>query len=147
MENEVIRTSAIRLCSALALALTFQPAFAGGDAPMQKSADNMADTIRGDVVAARVGWELISQGALLIDVRSSGEYESGHIEGSLNIPHSEIAALAEAIGPEMDRSVVFYCRSGGRAGRAHKALEDLGYTGIFNASGYDALTVTSRWIS
>ena len=138
----MIRTSAIRLCSALALALTFQPAFAGGEAPAQKSADSVASAIKGDVVAAREGWELIKQGALLIDVRSAGEYEGGHIEGSLNIPHSEIAALAETIGPELDRAVVFYCRSGGRAGRARKALEDLGYTGIFNASGYDALAAT-----
>ena len=138
----MIRISAILLCSALALALTFQPAFAGGEAPTQKSADSMASTIRGDIVAAREGWELINQGALLIDVRSSGEYEGGHIEGSLNIPHSEIATLADAIGPEKDQAVVFYCRSGGRAGRAQEALEDLGYTGIFNASGYDALLAT-----
>ncbi len=73
---------------------------------------------------------------------TADEHEGGHIEGSLNIPHSEIARLADAIGPEKDRAVVFYCRSGGRAGRAQEALEDLGYTGIFNASGYDALVAT-----
>ena len=138
----MIRTSAILLCSALAVALALQPAFAGDAAPAQKSVASMASEIKGDIVAAREGWELINQGALLIDVRTVDEYEGGHIEGSLNIIHSEISALAEAIGPEMDRAVVVYCRSGGRAGRAQKALEDLGYTAIFNASGYAALEAT-----
>ena len=136
------RTWAIFLLATLAGALSFEPAIAGGEAPTQASAEGVASKLKGDVVAAGEGWVLIKQGALLIDVRSADEYEGGHIEGSLNIPHSEIAMLADAIGPEKDRAVVFYCRSGGRAGRAQVALEDLGYTGIFNASGYDALVVT-----
>ena len=138
----MIRTLAILQVSTLALALSFLPAFAGGEAPSQKSVDSVVSELKGDVVAAREGWTLIKQGALLVDVRSAAEYEGGHIEGSLNIPHSEIEMLAEAIGLELDRAVVFYCRSGGRAGRAQEALENLGYTGIFNASGYDALVAT-----
>ena len=136
------RTLAIFLLATLAGALSFEPAVAGGEAPTQASAEGVVSKLKGDVVAAGEGWALIKQGALLIDVRSADEYEGGHIEGSLNIPHSEIARLADAIGPEKDRAVVFYCRSGGRAGRAQEALEDLGYTGIFNASGYDALVTT-----
>ena len=136
------RTWAIFLLATLAGALSFESAFAGGESPTQASAEGVVSKLKGDVVAAAEGWALIKQGALLIDVRSADEYEGGHIEGSLNIPHSEIATLAEAIGPEKNRAVVFYCRSGGRAGRAQEALEDLGYTGIFNASGYDALVAT-----
>ncbi len=82
---------------------------------------------------------MIESGALLIDVRSAGEFEVGHIPGSVNIPHTEIETLAQAIGPGLDRSVVFYCASGRRAGRAQEQLKQLGYTGLFNASGYDAL--------
>jgi phage shock protein E len=95
--------------------------------------------IRGDLEAASLGWELLEQGALLIDVRSAEEFEGGSIESSLNIPHSEIDMLAQAIGDELDRKVVFFCGSGKRAERAKTQLEALGYTGIFNASGYDAL--------
>ena len=136
------RILAIFLLATLAGLLSFEPAFAGGETPAQAGAEDVVSNLKGDVVAAAEGWALIKQGALLIDVRSAEEYEGGHIEGSLNIPHSEIATLADAIGPEKDQAVVFYCRSGGRAGRAQEALEDLGYTGIFNASGYDALLAT-----
>lgn len=30
--------------------------------------------------------ELLKQGAVILDVRSKGEYQGGHINGSVNIP-------------------------------------------------------------
>ena len=135
----MFRTAVILLCFTLALACNGQTAFAGGEAPAKK---NSASEIKGDVVAAREAWKWINRGALLIDVRSVDEYKSGHIEGSLNIVHTETAALSKAIGPEPERPVVVYCRSGSRSGRAQKALEGLGYTAIFHATGYDALEAT-----
>jgi phage shock protein E len=98
--------------------------------------------LKGNAEAASAGWELIEKGALLIDVRSATEYEGGHIEGSINIPHSEIDALKQAIGSELDRSVVFYCGSGRRADKVRLQLEAEGFTGIFNASGLDAMEAT-----
>jgi phage shock protein E len=105
-------------------------------------AQSVIAELRGNAEAASTGWELIEKGALLIDVRSADEFEGGHIEGAINIPHSEIEALKQAIGDEHDRSVVFYCGSGRRADRARLQLEAEGYTGIFNASGLDALEAT-----
>ena len=125
-----------------ALALSTHPAMAGGEAPKPKNNEAKMADIKGDLTAARQGWELIGNGALLIDVRSANEYQSGHIEGSLNIPHQEIEALENAIGPEKDRQIVLYCRSGRRAGKALSALEKQGYRNIFNASGLEALQVT-----
>ena len=98
--------------------------------------------LRGDADLATVGWERIGAGALLIDVRSSDEFSNGHIEGALNIPHSDIDALKAAIGPDTQRSVVLYCGSGRRADRALDKLESLGYSNIYNASGLDALQAT-----
>jgi rhodanese-related sulfurtransferase len=48
----------------------------------------------------------------------------------------------EAIGEDRDRKVVMYCGSGKRVGRAISALEEEGYTGLFNATGLDALQAT-----
>lgn len=101
-----------------------------------------AEEVLGDVRAAAQAWEMIDNGALLIDVRSAEEYAGGHIEDSVNIPHSEIVQIASLIGAERDRAVVLYCRSGRRAGQAQSALEAMGYTGVFNGSGYEALVVT-----
>jgi len=132
----------ILMCCTLMLSSGFQTALAGGDAPAEGNKESAVLNLKGDPVAASEGWVLINNGALLIDVRSAGEYESGHIEGSLNIPHTDIEALADAIGTDKDRQVVVYCRSGGRSGSAQEQLEKLGFTGVFNATGYDALEAT-----
>ena len=134
--------STILMCCTLMLSSGFQTALAGGETPATGNKESAAAILAGDPVAASEGWGLINNGALLIDVRSAGEYESGHIEGSLNIPHSDIEALADAIGSDKDRQVVVYCRSGGRSGSAQKQLEELGFTGVFNATGFDALQAT-----
>lgn len=98
--------------------------------------------VRGDVAAAAQAWTLIEQGALLIDVRSPAEFESGHIDGAINIPHMDIDAMASAIGEDHSRAVVLYCGSGRRAGLSQNLLKELGYDGIFNASGFSALQAT-----
>ena len=108
------------------------------------SAPVKADKVLGDVKAASSGLELIESGALLIDVRSEEEFKSGHLEGSVNIPHTDLDALKAAIGSEKDRSVVLYCRSGNRAGRVLDALAKLGYTEIYNATGYTALVAAQQ---
>lgn len=111
----------------------------------QATADGPAQTalaakeIQGDLEAARRGWVLIEDGALVIDVRSPGEFSGGHVDGALNIVHTDIEELAAAIGPDQGQSVVLYCGSGRRSGLAIAGLEELGYTALFNATGYDAL--------
>jgi phage shock protein E len=101
-----------------------------------------AEEIKGDLEAARLGWTLIDAGALVIDVRSPGEFSGGHVDGALNIVHTDTEALAAAIGPDQDRSVVLYCASGRRSGLAIADLEELGYEALYNATGYDALQAT-----
>jgi len=101
-----------------------------------------APPVKGDIAAATQAWEMIANGALLIDVRSAEEYAQGHIEGSINIPHTEVDRLAELIGDDLARPVVVYCRSGNRSGQAESALEKLGYTGVFNGTGFEALQAT-----
>ncbi|HSM68965.1 MAG TPA: rhodanese-like domain-containing protein [Xanthomonadales bacterium] len=101
-----------------------------------------AEEIQGDLEAARQSWALIEDGALVIDVRSAGEFSGGHVDGALNIAHTDIEALAAAIGPDLNRSVVLYCGSGRRSGLAIAGLEELGYEALYNATGYDALQAT-----
>ena len=98
--------------------------------------------VMGDVTAAAQGWEMIQNGALLIDVRSQSEYDQGHVEGATLIPHTELDRIVQAIGPDRDRAVVVYCRSGRRSGSVEAALEKMGYTHIFNATGWEALEAT-----
>ena len=55
----------------------------------------------------------------LIDVRSAGEYASGHVPGAINIPLEEVESRLEDIG---DGPVAILCQSGRRAGLACEAL-------------------------
>ena len=113
--------------------------FAGGEPPAVASPHQ---PVRGDLDAARAGWALIGEGALLIDVRSAEEFGQGHLAGAINIVHTDLDALAAAIGQEHARRVVLYCGTGRRAGLAVEQLEQRGYRGLFNATGYDALLAT-----
>lgn len=96
----------------------------------------------GDTEAAKKAWPMIESGALLIDVRSDKEFAQGHLDGAIHIPWDQTDALVAAIGDDKDRQVVFYCRSGNRAGKSITVLADRGYTNIFNATGLEALKAT-----
>lgn len=63
----------------------------------------------------------------LVDVREPYEHEAGYIEGDRHVEFSRLSQEAGSI--DKDRTVVFYCRSGGRSAVATQA---------FRASGYDA---------
>jgi phage shock protein E len=72
---------------------------------------------------------------VLVDVRTPGEYTSGHIPTAINIPYDKIAASPPT--PDKAALVIVYCASGHRAGLATKTLRGLGYTRVvdFEAIG------------
>jgi phage shock protein E len=96
----------------------------------------------GDPEAAKQAWPMIENGALLVDVRSEEEFSEGHLDGAIRIEWDNYEALMATIGDNKERQVVFYCRSGNRAGKSITELETKGYTNIFNATGLEALQAT-----
>jgi phage shock protein E len=80
---------------------------------------------------------LIESGALLIDVRSLGEFAGEHIEGAMNIPHTIIGS--ELKGQAKDQTIILYCHSGARAASAKHTLEKAGYTHVVNAGSIHRL--------
>ena len=77
--------------------------------------------------------------ALIIDVRTPQEFGAGHIDGAHNIPYGEIGERIGEVTAQKDRQIVLYCRTGRRSGIAHKRLQELGYTRVRNAGGYEDL--------
>ncbi len=69
--------------------------------------------------------QLVAAGATLVDVRTSGEFESGHAEGAINIPVDDLSSRVSEIPRE--KVVVVYCASGMRSARAAAALSRAGY--------------------
>ena len=76
-------------------------------------------------------------GRYVIDVRSREEFDQGHIDGALWIPHDQIGARIEAVLPDLTAPIGLYCGSGGRAGKALATLEAMGYTQAENLGGIE----------
>ena len=76
-----------------------------------------------------------TNGAIIIDVRSSQEYEEGHICGAINIPEYEINCKIDKVLPNKEKEVVLYCSSGIRSKDAYKKLVKLGYKKVYNLYG------------
>ena len=74
---------------------------------------------------------------LWIDVRSNEEYAGEHLQGAVNIPHTEIAQEITKLTTDKSATIKLYCRSGNRAGLAKTALEELGYTHVENVGGLE----------
>lgn len=81
---------------------------------------------------------------LWIDVRSAGEYEQGHLEGAILIPHGEIEQGVAALDIDRDTTLYLYCRSGNRSGKAKARLEAAGYTRVINVGGLEDARSFSR---
>ena len=67
-------------------------------------------------IDAATAAKLMDQGALMVDVRESGEYARARIPGSQNIALSRFESSELRLGP--DQAVVFFCASGNRT-RVH----------------------------
>jgi phage shock protein E len=81
---------------------------------------------------------LVSQGAIIVDVRSVGEFNGGHIAGAINIP---VDTLAKNLGKLKDKNqvIITCCASGMRSGAAKSLLESNGYTNVYNGGGWAGL--------
>lgn len=90
----------------------------------------------------------------LIDVRTTGEFETGHIPGSHNVPLDLLREHRSELRARLDERVVLVCRSGQRAGQASRALADAGLPGLrvlhggigaWQAAGAPVAAGRSRW--
>ncbi len=66
--------------------------------------------------------EKMSEGAIILDVRSPGEYQGGHVKGSKNIPLDKIDGKMETI-KKWNKPVITCCASGMRSGSAASILK------------------------
>lgn len=81
--------------------------------------------------------EFIEKGAVIIDVRTTGEFASGHIKGSKNIPLDQIGSKITEI-KKLNKPVIACCRSGMRSGQATSILKQNGIE-CLNGGGWDSL--------
>ncbi|MCX6312859.1 MAG: rhodanese-like domain-containing protein [Bacteroidetes bacterium] len=82
--------------------------------------------------------ELINQGAIIVDVRSKGEYAGGHIKGSLNIPLDQLSENLKKFKSK-EQAILTCCASGMRSASAKGILKSKGYTNVHNAGAWQNL--------
>lgn len=85
----------------------------------------------------------LEQDALIVDVRMPGEYKTGNIKGSINVPLEKIAQSADKIG-KYDRPVITCCVSGMRSGFAASKLRRSGIEAINGGSWYNVKLVVDK---
>ena len=75
-----------------------------------------------------------TEGAVLLDVRSPSEYQSGHIPGSRNIPVQDIRKISKVVSNK-NTPLYVYCASGSRSANAVGMLRSFGYSNVINIGG------------
>lgn len=125
--NAMMRT--IFGCLVLAMAFGCAPTKPTPSAPADDSAPAVESS---DAASAESDGDVY-----IVDVRSQKEWDGGHIEQAIHIPHTEIADRIGEVTSDKDAKIIFYCAVGGRAGKAKDILEGLGFTNVENGGGID----------
>ena len=81
---------------------------------------------------------MVKNGAIILDVRSKGEFAGGHIKGSVNISvdtlRNNLAKLKDK-----DKTIITCCASGMRSATAKSILQSNGYVNVYNGGGWNSL--------
>ena len=78
----------------------------------------------------------LKNGAVLVDVRSRGEFSAGHLSNAVNIPLDEIESGAWRRLKDKNQALLLPCASGMRSGVAQRKLTGMGYANAFNLGSY-----------
>ena len=82
-------------------------------------------------ITASEAHDAVAKGARIIDVRSAGEFASGHIAGAKNIPVDQLGARIGELGSK-DAPIILYCASGARSAMATRTLVGKGFKSVRN---------------
>jgi phage shock protein E len=82
--------------------------------------------------------ELVKEGAIILDVRSKGEFAGGHIKGAVNI---SVDTLRNNLPKLKDKNqpIITCCASGMRSASAKSILQSNGFTQVYNGGGWSSL--------
>jgi phage shock protein E len=91
---------------------------------------------RAGLVSIKDAKEYLKAGALVIDVRSAGEFVSGHLPGAVNLPVNEVETSWMRRITDKNQVLLVHCQSGVRSSAAKKKLIAIGCTRVFDMGGY-----------
>lgn len=82
--------------------------------------------------------QLVNEGAVILDVRSKAEFQSGHINGSINIPVDTLRNNIHKL-KNKNQTVITCCASGMRSAAAKNILMANGFKNVYNGGSWSSL--------
>lgn len=79
--------------------------------------------------------QLIREGAVILDVRTKGEYSGGHVKGSINIPLDQLGSSLDKL-KNKEKAIITCCASGMRSASAKGILKRAGYQHVHNGGSW-----------
>lgn len=73
--------------------------------------------------------------AIIVDLRSRKDYESGHIIAALHIPMVELKEAQGQLQKHGDKPILLYCDAGATSPRAVKEIKQLGLGRVYALRG------------
>ena len=101
--------------------------------PFSKRSGVTATVVDVPTIDVKQAFARSKRGAKLVDVRSSGEFKSGHPKGALSVPPGLIKKDQTGLGRDDDLLVI--CLSGHRSPRQARKLAEMGFTSVSNVHG------------
>jgi phage shock protein E len=86
-------------------------------------------------VSPREALAMQADGAVLIDVRESEEFDKGHAEGAVHLSRGVLELRIEATVPDDSTPILCYCGGGSRSALAAESLKKMGYTHVASITG------------
>ena len=74
----------------------------------------------------------ISNDAVIIDVRTDEEYNSGHVPNARHIPLNVLQSQLSTLSQDLNQAIYFICASGVRSAKAAQMAHAHGYTKAIN---------------
>ena len=102
----------------------------------EDTAEDMTDKAAYHKISAEEAYEmLVSQEVVVVDVRTSEEYDGGHIENAVLVPSESIGSEMPDVLPDNAATLLVYFRSGRRSKDAAVKLLALGYQSVYDFGG------------
>jgi rhodanese-related sulfurtransferase len=76
-----------------------------------------------------------SAGAIVIDVRESGEFARGHAAGAVPVSRGILELKIEELVPDASTPIICYCGGGSRSALSADSLQKMGYTNVASMAG------------
>lgn len=121
------------------LAALLLPLFLAGCAQPQPEQTSAAPVTAVTTLSPQAFLARYASDAIVLDVRTPGEYQSGHLAVARNIDFLADDFQARVDPLPREATYYLYCRSGNRSGQAARLMANMGFTNVYNIGGYNSL--------